>query len=199
MLVLVFVVNLAVIKKHKIFIISLAALALATSVQAVPLTHFLPKSKGFEAFVYPELTDGTPSAVGGIFTLPQPVNVGYVIIVENQNGSRTDPTTWSNVIHFIGNRSGKARAIQMMSAGPNQASYFPSVSTLRHSPIAFVLEAPSGFTDFTNYSVKSKKSKGVRTYHFFTADIAAIPDGGSTGVLLGSALIPLLFFRRKLA
>ncbi len=189
-------------KKHKIFVVALAALALTTSMQAVPLTHFLPNSKGFEAFVYPELTDGTPSVVGGIFTLPQPVNAGYVIIVESQNGSRKDPTTWSNVIHFTGSGSGKATTVQMMSAGPNQASYFPSVSTLRHSPTAFVLEAPSGFTDFTNYSVKSRKSKGVRTYHFFTGDIVAIPaipDGGSTGMLLGSALIPLLFFRRKLA
>jgi hypothetical protein len=190
---------LAVTKKHKIFVVSLAALVMTASAQAAPLTHFLPTSNGFDAFIYPELTDGTPSAVGGIFTLPQPVNAGYVIIVDNAHGSRTDPSTWSDVIHFIGSGSGKATTIQMMAGGPNQASYFPSVSTLRHSPNAFVLEAPGGFTDFTNYSVKSKKSKGVRTYHFFTADIAAIPDGGSTAMLLGSALIPLLFFRRKLA
>jgi hypothetical protein len=187
-----------VTKKRKIYILSLAFSALAATAQALPLTHFVPNATGgFDAFVFPELLNGTPAAVGGIFTLPRPVNAGYVIILKRGTNDPRNVANWSDVIHFIDSGRGKATTIQMMDGGPDQASYFPSLSTIRHNPVAVIVEAKNedGFTLFTDYSVRSKQK---RNYHFFTADAVSVPDSGSTLALLGIAFSALIVFRRSL-
>jgi hypothetical protein len=194
--------SFAVTKKRKTYLFSLAAMALAANAQAIPLTHFLPNAAGgFEAFIYPELLDGTPSVVGGIFALPQTVNAGYVIILENAASNPRDIANWSDVITFIDNGNGKATSIQMLDGGPNQATYFPSLSMVSHSPSAFVIESQNGngftdFTGFTDYSVKSKQT--TRNYHFFTGDAFSVTDSGSTLMLLGVAFVALAISRRRL-
>jgi hypothetical protein len=192
--------SLAVTKKRKTYLFSLAAMALvAASAQAIPLTRFLPSAAGgFEAFVYPELLDATPSSVSSIFALPQTVNAGYVVILRNTTGDLRDIANWSDVIHFINDGNGKATSIQMLAGGPNQAGYFPSLSTVSHSPSAFIIEGQSGngFTDFTDYSVKSKQT--TRNYHFFTADVFSVPDSGSTLMFLGVSFLAIVIFRRRL-
>jgi hypothetical protein len=188
-----------VTKKHKIYILSLAFGALAATAQALPMTHFIPNATGgFDAFVFPELLDGTPAPVGGIFTLPQQVNAGYVIILKQGTNDPRNIANWSDVIHFIDNGRGKATTIQMLDGGPNQASYFPSLATIRHNPVAVVVAAENedGFTLFTDYSVRSKQK---RNYHFFTADtFAAVPDGGSTLLLLAIAFVALIIFCKNM-
>jgi hypothetical protein len=86
------------------------------------------------------------------------VNAGYVVILENGTSDPRNIANWSDVIHFINNGNGKATSIQMLAGGPNQAGYFPSLSTVSHGQSAFIIEAQSGngFTGFTDYSVKSK-------------------------------------------
>jgi protein with PEP-CTERM/exosortase system signal len=189
---------LATIKMGKFCVLSVAFAALAATAQALPLTHFVSNATGgFDAFIFPELLDGTPAPLGGIFTLPQPVNAGYVIILKDGTNDPRNIANWTDVIHFIDNGRGKATTIQMMDDGPDQASYFPSLSTLRHSPVAVIVEAKNedGFTLFTDYSVRSKQK---RNYHFFTAEAVSVPDGGSTLAFLGIAFSALIVFRRSL-
>jgi hypothetical protein len=88
--------------------------------------------------------------------------------------------------------------MQMLSGGPNQASYFPALSKVLKSPHVFLNEASAtngGFTKFTDYSV-SKNTKKMRNYRFFTAALA-VPDGDSTLVLLAIALSGLFFLRKR--
>jgi hypothetical protein len=85
-----------------------------------------------------------------------------------------------------------------LTGGPNQASYFPWLSKVLKSPHVFLNEASAtngGFTPFTDYSVNGKK---VRNYSFFTV-VIAVPEGGSTLVLLATALFGLFLLRKKLA
>jgi hypothetical protein len=202
-------VSFAVTTRVKIYILVLVCIGLARAAQALPLTHFVPNSTGgFDAFVFPESLDGTPAKVSAIFKLPQTVNAGYVIILGSGTEDPRDMNNWSDVIHFFNKGRGKSTAMQMLQGGPDQASYFPSLSTIRHNPTAVIVEAQNStnFTAFTDYSVRTKKK--TRNYHFFTAEFsaetaaefsaetAAIPESGSTLILLGVALASLLLLRR---
>jgi hypothetical protein len=165
------------------------------------LTHFTPNATGgFDASIYPELTNGTPSLVGGIFTLPQVVNPGYVVILQSP-GHTKKTGNWTDVIHFFDNGTGSVMGIQMLVGGSNQSSYYPSLHTVMGNPHAFIVKtqatAANGFTTFTDYSVKTQQT---RNYHFYTGifPLAAIPDAGSTLILLSLALVPLILFHRKL-
>jgi hypothetical protein len=158
-----------------------------------PLTHFLPNgSGGFDAFIYPELLNGTPSLQGGIFTLPSMVNSGYVIILD-PGGSQNNTATWGDVIQFADDGHGHATTIQMLVAGPNQSSYFPSLNKVQNNPHAFIAETVGA--DFTDYTVTSGTQ--VRNYHFFTGTLS-VADGGSTLIFLGAAFAAVVVFRRKL-
>jgi hypothetical protein len=174
-----------------------AAFALSANAFAVPLTHFsLNASGGFDAYIYPELTNGTPSLVGGVFTLPQTVNPGYVVILDNSASPQNITSGWDDVIHFFSTGLGPVNEIQMLRGGPNQASYYPSLNTVLHSSHAFVVKNSTGFTNFTDYSVTSTVT---RNYHFYTGPFPAlVPDGGSTAILLGMALIMLILLHRSL-
>jgi hypothetical protein len=183
-----------VTKKLKICLLSLVFTAVAATAQAVALTHFvLNATGGFDAFIYPELLSGAPSSIGDIFTLPQPVNAGYVVILKSGNHP-TNIANWMDVIHFIDNGHGKATTVQMLDGGGDQASYFPSLSVIKHNPSAFIIEGAGDFTDFTDYSVKGKQK---RNYHFYTADARAVPDSGSTLMLLGLPFIGLVVLHPK--
>jgi hypothetical protein len=154
---------------------------------------------GFDAWIFPELTNGTPSLVGGIFDLPQVVNPGYLVILQNRRHSN-NTGNWADVIHFFDNGTASVMAIQMMVGGPNQSSYYPSLSTVMGNPHAFVTKTQAkvenGFTNFTDYSVKTKQT---RNYHFYTGALGlAVPDTGSTLIFLSLALVPLTLFHRKL-
>jgi len=174
-----------------------AAFALSANAFAVPLTHFsLNASGGFDAYIYPELTNGTPSLVGGVFTLPQTVNPGYVIILDNSTSSQHSESGWDDIIHFFSVGLGPVNAIQMLRGGPNQASYYPSLNTVLQSSHVFIVKNSSGITNFTDYSVTSTVT---RNYHFYTGPFPAlVPDGGSTVILLGLALILLILLHRCL-
>jgi hypothetical protein len=187
------------IRKTHLFL--LAGVMLTMSAQAVPLTHFVTNPGGFDAYLYPELLDGTPSLEGGIFTLPTTVNPGFVIILDDASSNKRDPNSWFEVIRFFDSGSGIVNSVQMLTGGPNQASYFPSLSTVRNSPNAFIVRGqitggggPPMFTDFTQYSVVAQQT---RNYHFYTGPFP-IPDGGSTLIFLSFAIAMLVAFRRKL-
>jgi VPDSG-CTERM motif len=178
---------------------------LTASAQAVPLTHFLSNSTGgFDAFLYPETLTGTPSLQSGIFTLPQAVNPGYVIILASPTSLFNNTSSWVDVIHFFKIGNGPVTNIQMLVGGPNQASYFPSLATVKNSPFTtivkgqqlgsvFTIDPLTGFTNFTDYSVRSNVT---RNYHFFTG-ILSVPDSGSTFILLSAALGALIIFRPR--
>lgn len=160
-------------------------MVLSLTAHAVPLTHFVSTGgNGFEAFIFPELTDGTPSVQGGVFTLPKPVHAGYVVIVRNPAEDPGNISNWTSVVHFINAGSGQATTVQLLSAGPDDASYFPSLSTVLQSHNTFIPESQSG--EFTTYTVKS------RVYHFFNA--AVVPESGSSWILLSCSLFVLAVF-----
>jgi len=167
--------------------------------QATPLTHFLPNSTGgFDAFIFPELTDGTPSLQGGIFTLPQTVNPGFVVILNSATAKETDVSTWLDVIRFFDNGSGIVNSVQLLRSGPNESSYFPSLKTIMNGSHAFVTvgtDSNGMFTTFTDYSVVAAQT---RNYHFYTGAFpVAIPDQGSTFTLLSLTIAALLGLARK--
>jgi len=185
-------------RKLKACCIAFAVITLSTNGLAVTLTHFVPNaSGGFDAFVYPESTDGAPSHVGGIFTLPQVVNPGYVVILDNPASLPTNTAAWDDVIHFFDNGTGTVTAMQLLAGGPNQSSYFPSLDTVMSDPHAFIVKSgTSTMTTFTDYSVLGSRRKEIRNYHFFTAAFS-LPDAGSTVVLLGFALTALILFAKN--
>ena len=169
---------------RRLYLVLLLSVAWMASVYALPVTTFTTNaSGGFDAWIYPTLSDGTYSLQSGIFTLPFSVNPGYVIILDDPALGTKDTSNWSDVIRFINNGSGKALTMQMFVGGPDQASYFPSLSKVMNSSHVFIPEAGGGFTDFTDYSVTGAKP---RNYHFFTG-VFAIPDSGSTMLLLALA------------
>lgn len=183
---------------RKTGIAALIALALSSTAHALPVTSFTTNaSGGFEGFVYPVLADGTFSFQSAIFTLPIAVNPGFVIIVADPTLSVKDPSNWSDVIRFINDGTGHATTLQMFVGGPDQASYFPTVTKVLNASHVFVANASlanGGWTDFTDYSVSGTK---VRTYHFFTGAITT-PEAGSTLALLGIAFAALFVLRGKL-
>jgi hypothetical protein len=173
----------------------IAAVAFTATADALPYTSFTPNaSGGFDAFVYPVVADGTPSLLSDIFTLPTQVNPGWVVIVEDPSLSNKNTSNWSVIAHFIDNGNGKATTLQLLTGGPDQADYFPSVNKVFNQPHAFIAENLSGFSDFTDYSVRTQVT---RNYHFYTAAFP-IADSGSTFILLGIAFTALIVFRRKL-
>jgi hypothetical protein len=71
------------------WITAFVSVAFVSVAQALPVTTFTSNaSGGFDALIYPTLTDGTFSVQSAIFTLPFAVNPGYVIIVENPSVSQ---------------------------------------------------------------------------------------------------------------
>jgi hypothetical protein len=172
----------------------------AVTAQATPLTHFVPNATGgFDAFIFPELLNGTQSLQGGIFTLPQTVNPGFVIILNSPTARQNDTTAWLDVIRFFDNGSGVVNSIQLLRGGPNQANYFPTLRTINRASSAFVIvgtDSSGMFTTFTQYSVTAAVT---RNYHLYTGAFPIpIPDEGSTFVLLGVAVAALLGVARKL-
>ncbi len=163
------------------------------AITGTPLTHFATNGTGgFDAYIYPETLTGTPSLQSGIFSLPSTVNAGYVVILA-PGGTQNNIATWADVIVFIDNGNGHATTLQMLVAGPNDASYFPSLNKVKNNPNAFIAETQGAM--FTDYSVTSGSQ--VRNYHFFNGTLG-VPDGGSTLLFLASTLVVLLAFRRKL-
>ena len=173
----------------------------AVTAHAAPMTHFLPNaSGGFEAFLFPELLNGTPSLQGGIFTLPQAVNPGFVIILNSPTANQKDPKAWLDVIRFFDNGSGVVNSVQLLRSGPNQSTYFPTLKTLKKSSNAFVIvgtDLNGMFTTFTDYSVVAAQT---RTYHFYTGPFPflAVPDEGATFGLLSLAILALVMLHRRL-
>lgn len=173
----------------------------AVTAHATPMTHFLPNaSGGFEAFLFPELLNGTPSLQGGIFTLPQAVNPGFVIILNSPTAKQKDQKTWLDVIRFFDNGSGVVNSVQLLRSGPNQSTYFPTLKTLKKTSNAFVIvgtDLNGMFTTFTDYSVVAAQT---RTYHFYTGPFPflAVPDGGATFGLLSLAILALVMLHRRL-
>src|SRR5207237_8452807 len=96
---------------------------------------------GFAAYVEPTLADGTFSFQIAIFTLPIAVNAGFVIILDDPSVSAKDTSNWSDVIRFINNGTGKATTMQMFTGGPDQASYFPSLTKVLNSSHVFITES----------------------------------------------------------
>lgn len=192
--------NLAATKTRKSFVLLLSVVIFAITAQATPLTHFVPNATGgFDAFIFPELLNGTQSLQGGIFTLPQTVNPGFVIILNSPTARQTDTSTWLDVIRFFDNGSGVVNSVQLLRGGPSQANYFPTLRTVNRASSAFVIvgtDSTGMFTTFTQYSVTA----GVtRNYHFYTGAFPIpIPDEGSTFLLLGVAVAALLGVARKL-
>jgi hypothetical protein len=182
-----FVINNYHITVRRLYLVLLLSIAWMASANALPVTTFSTNTAGgFDAWIYPTLSDGTFSLQSGIYTLPYAVNPGYVIILDDPALGVKDTSNWSDVIRFINNGSGKAFTMQMFVGGPDQASYFPSLSKVMNSSHVFITESGAtngGFTDFTDYSVTGVKP---RNYHFFTG-VFAVPDSGSTMLLLAIA------------
>jgi hypothetical protein len=190
--------NSVATKTRKNFVLFLGTLMFAATAHAVPMTHFLPNaSGGFEAFLFPELTNGTPSLQGGIFTLPQAVNPGFVIILNSPTANQKDPSTWLDVIQFFDSGTGVVNSVQLLRGGPNQSTYYPTLKTVSKSADAFVTvgtDSNGMFTTFTDYSVVAAQT---RTYHFYTGAFPiAVPDEGTTLGLFGLAILMLFMLHR---
>jgi hypothetical protein len=149
---------------------------------------------GFTCNIFETLADGTPSDISNIFSFPtgQVVSSGYIVLMEAPGGTRSDPTQWSDVLHFIDDGTGNTTSItgQLLSIGCN---CFPTFAVVSAAPNLFMTEIQVGtgndFIDSTTYAT------GFNVFNIFSAASDPVPEP-ATSALLGSALLIALAYVR---
>ena len=181
-------------KSQSLLSVTLAVFGIVSNVSAGPVSACLGHAgdSGFTCNIYETLADGTPSEISNIFSFPvgQLVSSGFVVLLEAPGADQTDPTQWSDVLHFIDDGAGMSTTGQLLSSGCN---CFHTYSQVTGAPSLYMTETQIGtgddFLDSTAYV------SGFNTFNIFSAAPDPTPEPASSA-LRGSALLLAVAYTR---
>jgi hypothetical protein len=181
-------------RTQSILFLALAPFGIGSTLSAGPVSACVNHvgDSGFTCNIFETLADGTPSEISNIFAFPaaQSVVSGYIVLLETPSSSQTDPTQWSDVLHFIDNGSGQATSGQLLSSGCN---CFPTSLQVNATAHAFIVEAQTGtgndFLDSTAFVA------GFNTFNIFSA--APVSEPASIGLMASALLVAFIRIRHQ--
>jgi hypothetical protein len=182
------------VKSRSILSVALGVLGIVSNVSAGPVSACLNNTgdSGFTCNIFETLADGTPSDISNIFSFPtgQVVSSGYIVLLEAPGATQSDPTQWSDVLHFIDDGSTMSTTGQLLSIGCN---CYPTFAVVSAAPHLFMTEIQVGtgndFIDSTQFVA------GFNVFNIFSAASDPVPKP-ATSALLGSGLLIALGYTR---
>ena len=190
--------------KLKLSVMALGCLIAVSAAQAVTLTGGISLTGSFAtntgnvntATGFTSFTGVTPTSTAGVFSVIPSFTPGNISMSGFNFGTTAAPAL-----------SGLVNPLWTFTSGANNISFnLNSVNMVDHVPVDSVSVVGSGVFngtvggvtyEATNGTFLITANQGGGTVSFSSSQ-AAIPDGGSTSVLLGLALVGLALASRKL-
>jgi hypothetical protein len=193
-----------IISKIRSSVILLGCLLAASAAQAVTLTGGISLTGSFTtntgdvntATGFTSFTGVTPTTTGGTFTAIPVFTPGNISMVGFNFGTTAAPAL-----------SGLVNPLWTWTSGPNTISFnLNSVTTVDHVPVNSVSVVGAGLFNGTVGGVVYEPTNGTFLLTAnqgggtisFSSSQAAVPDGGSSSVLLGLALVGIALVSRRL-
>jgi hypothetical protein len=141
-----------------------------------------------------ETSGGVASDSSDVVSFPsvptvQSVTAGYVVLLESPGASQTDPTQWSDVLHFIDNGTKQATSAQLLSIG---SASFPTSIVVNGAPHLFLVENQAGVgNDFID---STQVVAGFNIFNIFSASPVSAPISTAPGAVPEPASLALMVF-----